>query len=166
LTGRKIIVDTYGGKGAHGGGAFSGKDPSKVDRSAAYATRHIAKNLVAAGVTDEALVQVAYAIGVADPVGLFVNTYGKSNVSMTDGEIAQKLLEIFPMRPFDIETRFQLRSPIYSETSAYGHMGRAPQKVTKTFVTHDGGEERTVEVELFPWEKLDKVEEVKAAFGL
>ena len=166
LTGRKIIVDTYGGKGAHGGGAFSGKDPSKVDRSAAYATRHIAKNLVAAGVTDEALVQVAYAIGVADPVGLFVNTYGKSNVSMTDGEIAQKLLEIFPMRPFDIETRFQLRSPIYSETSAYGHMGRAPQKVTKTFVTHDGGEERTVEVELFPWEKLDKVEEVKAAFGM
>ncbi len=166
LTGRKIIVDTYGGKGAHGGGAFSGKDPSKVDRSAAYATRHIAKNLVAAGVTDEALVQVAYAIGVADPVGLFVNTYGKSNVSMTDGEIAHKLLEIFPMRPFDIETRFQLRSPIYSETSAYGHMGRAPQKVTKTFVTHDGGEERTVEVELFPWEKLDKVEEVKAAFGL
>ncbi|MEE2837438.1 MAG: methionine adenosyltransferase [Bacteroidota bacterium] len=166
LTGRKIIVDTYGGKGAHGGGAFSGKDPSKVDRSAAYATRHIAKNLVAAGVTDEALVQVAYAIGVADPVGLFVNTYGKSNVSMTDGEIAQKLLEIFPMRPFDIETRFQLRSPICSETSAYGHMGRAPQKVTKTFVTHDGGEERTVEVELFPWEKLDKVEEVKAAFGL
>ena len=166
LTGRKIIVDTYGGKGAHGGGAFSGKDPSKVDRSAAYATRHIAKNLVAAGVTDEALVQVAYAIGVADPVGLFVNTYGKSNVSMTDGEIAQKLLEIFPMRPFDIETRFQLRSPIYSETSAYGHMGRAPQKVTKTFVTHDGGEERTVEVELFPWEKLDKVEEVKAAFSL
>ena len=166
LTGRKIIVDTYGGKGAHGGGAFSGKDPSKVDRSAAYATRHIAKNLVAAGVTDEALVQVAYAIGVADPVGLFVNTYGKSNVSMTDGEIAQKLLEIFPMRPFDIETRFQLRSPIYSETSAYGHMGRAPQKITKTFVTHDGGEERTVEVELFPWEKLDKVGEVKAAFGL
>ena len=142
LTGRKIIVDTYGGKGAHGGGAFSGKDPSKVDRSAAYATRHIAKNLVAAGVTDEALVQVAYAIGVADPVGLFVNTYGKSNVSMTDGEIAQKLLEIFPMRPFDIETRFQLRSPIYSETAAYGHMGREPQKVTKTFVTHDGGEEK------------------------
>ena len=166
LTGRKIIVDTYGGKGAHGGGAFSGKDPSKVDRSAAYATRHIAKNLVAAGVTDEALVQVAYAIGVADPVGLFVNTYGKSNVSMTDGDIAQKLAEIFPMRPFDIETRFQLRSPIYSETAAYGHMGREPQKVTKIFVTHDGGEERTVEVELFPWEKLDKVEEVKAAFGL
>ena len=166
LTGRKIIVDTYGGKGAHGGGAFSGKDPSKVDRSAAYATRHIAKNLVAAGVTDEALVQVAYAIGVADPVGLFVNTYGKSNVSMTDGEIAQKLLEIFPMRPFDIETRFQLRSPIYSETAAYGHMGREPQKVTKTFVTHERGEEKTVEVVLFPWEKLDKVEEVKAAFGL
>ncbi|MGB1943927.1 MAG: methionine adenosyltransferase [Flavobacteriales bacterium] len=166
LTGRKIIVDTYGGKGAHGGGAFSGKDPSKVDRSAAYATRHIAKNLVAAGVTDEALVQVAYAIGVADPVGLFVNTYGKSNVSMTDGEIAQKLLQIFPMRPFDIETRFQLRSPIYSETAAYGHMGREPQKVTKTFVTHEHGEEKTVEVELFPWEKLDKVEEVKAAFGL
>lgn len=166
LTGRKIIVDTYGGKGAHGGGAFSGKDPSKVDRSAAYATRHIAKNLVAAGVTDEALVQVAYAIGVADPVGLFVNTYGKSKVSMTDGDIAQKLLEIFPMRPFDIETRFQLRSPIYSETSAYGHMGRTPQKVTKTFVTHEGGEEKTIEVELFPWEKLDKVAEVKAAFGL
>jgi S-adenosylmethionine synthetase len=166
LTGRKIIVDTYGGKGAHGGGAFSGKDPSKVDRSAAYATRHIAKNLVAAGVTDEALVQVAYAIGVANPVGLFVNTYGKSKVSMTDGDIAQKLLEIFPMRPFDIETRFQLRSPIYSETSAYGHMGRTPQKVTKTFVTHEGGEEKTIEVELFPWEKLDKVAEVKAAFGL
>lgn len=166
LTGRKIIVDTYGGKGAHGGGAFSGKDPSKVDRSAAYATRHIAKNLVAAGVTDEALVQVAYAIGVADPVGLFVNTYGKSKVSMTDGDIAQKLLEIFPMRPFDIETRFQLRSPIYSETSAYGHMGRTPQKVRKTFVTHEGGEEKTIEVELFPWEKLDKVAEVKAAFGL
>lgn len=166
LTGRKIIVDTYGGKGAHGGGAFSGKDPSKVDRSAAYATRHIAKNLVAAGVTDEALVQVAYAIGVADPVGLFVNTCGKSKVSMTDGDIAQKLLEIFPMRPFDIETRFQLRSPIYSETSAYGHMGRTPQKVTKTFVTHEGGEEKTIEVELFPWEKLDKVAEVKAAFGL
>jgi S-adenosylmethionine synthetase len=166
LTGRKIIVDTYGGKGAHGGGAFSGKDPSKVDRSAAYATRHIAKNLVAAGVTDEVLVQVAYAIGVANPVGLFVNTYGKSKVSMTDGDIAQKLLEIFPMRPFDIETRFQLRSPIYSETSAYGHMGRTPQKVTKTFVTHEGGEEKTIEVELFPWEKLDKVAEVKAAFGL
>ena len=166
LTGRKIIVDTYGGKGAHGGGAFSGKDPSKVDRSAAYATRHIAKNLVAAGVTDEALVQVAYAIGVANPVGLFVNTYGKSKVSMTDGDIAQKLLEIFPMRPFDIETRFQLRSPIYSETSAYVHMGRTPQKVTKTFVTHEGGEEKTIEVELFPWEKLDKVAEVKAAFGL
>jgi S-adenosylmethionine synthetase len=166
LTGRKIIVDTYGGKGAHGGGAFSGKDPSKVDRSAAYATRHIAKNLVAAGVTDEALVQVAYAIGVANPVGLFVNTYGKSNVSMTDGEIAHKLLEIFPMRPFDIETRFQLRSPIYSETAAYGHMGREPQKITKTFVTHEQGEEKTVMVELFPWEKLDKVEEVKAAFGL
>ena len=166
LTGRKIIVDTYGGKGAHGGGAFSGKDPSKVDRSAAYATRHIAKNLVAAGVTDEALVQVAYAIGVANPVGLFVNTYGKSNVSMTDGEIAQKLLEIFPMRPFDIETRFQLRSPIYSETAAYGHMGREPQKIKKTFVTHEQGEEKTVMVELFPWEKLDKVEEVKVAFGL
>ena len=166
LTGRKIFVDTYGGKGAHGGGAFSGKDPSKVDRSAAYATRHIAKNLVAAGVTDEVLVQVAYAIGVANPVGLFVNTYGKSKVSMTDGDIAQKLLEIFPMRPFDIETRFQLRSPIYSETSAYGHMGRTPQKVTKTFVTHEGGEEKTIEVELFPWEKLDKVAEVKAAFGL
>ncbi len=116
--------------------------------------------------TDEALVQVAYAIGVADPVGLFVNTYGKSNVSMTDGEIAQKLLQIFPMRPFDIETRFQLRSPIYSETAAYGHMGREPQKVTKTFVTHERGEGKTVEVELFPWEKLDKVEEVKAAFGL
>ena len=166
LTGRKIIVDTYGGKGAHGGGAFSGKDPSKVDRSAAYATRHIAKNLVAAGVTDEVLVQVAYAIGVANPVGLFVNTYGKSKVSMTDGDIAQKLLEIFPMRPFDIETRFQLPSPIYSETSAYGHMGRTPQKVTKTFATHEGGEEKTIEVELFPWEKLDKVAEVKAAFGL
>lgn len=166
LTGRKIIVDTYGGKGAHGGGAFSGKDPSKVDRSAAYATRHIAKNLVAAGVCNEVLVQVAYAIGVANPVGLYVNTYGTSNVDMTDGEIAEQLHDIFPMRPYAIEQRFNLRSPIYSESSSYGHMGRTPVKMTKTFQSFDGGETKEVEVELFPWEKLDKVDAVKAAFGL
>ena len=166
LTGRKIIVDTYGGKGAHGGGAFSGKDPSKVDRSAAYATRHVAKNLVAAGVCDEVLVQVAYAIGVAEPVGLYVDTYGSSKVEMTDGEIAEKIWSIFPMTPYAIEQRFNLRSPIYSETSSYGHMGRESKIVTKTFEAFTGGEKVEVEVELFPWEKLDKVEEVKSAFSL
>jgi S-adenosylmethionine synthetase len=166
LTGRKIIVDTYGGKGAHGGGAFSGKDPSKVDRSAAYATRHVAKNLVAAGICDEALVQVAYAIGVPDPVGLYVNTYGTAKVGVTDGEIAARLRDIFPMRPYHIEQRFNLRSPIYTETAAYGHMGRPSEVVTKRFRAFEGGEEKEVRVELFPWEKLDKVDELKAAFGL
>ena len=165
LTGRKIIVDTYGGKGAHGGGAFSGKDPSKVDRSAAYATRHVAKNLVAAGVAEEVLVQVAYAIGVAEPVGLYVNTYGTSNIDLNDGEIAEKLSSIFDMRPYAIETRFNLRTPIYSETAAYGHMGRNPEKVTKTFVSPDGAE-KTIEVELFPWEKLDYVGAIKSAFSI
>ena len=165
LTGRKIIVDTYGGKGAHGGGAFSGKDPSKVDRSAAYATRHIAKNLVAAGVADEILVQVSYAIGVAKPMGIFVETYGTSKVNLTNGEIAKKVEEIFDMRPYFIEQRLKLRNPIYSETAAYGHMGRKPEIVTKTFRA-PGGEEKTVTVELFTWEKLDYVEKVKAAFGL
>lgn len=165
LTGRKIIVDTYGGKGAHGGGAFSGKDPSKVDRSAAYATRHIAKNIVAAGLCDEALVQVAYAIGVAEPVGLYVNTYGSAKVNMTDGEIAKKLGKIFDMRPYAIETRFALRTPIYAETAAYGHMGREPKKVTKIF--NKGKEnEKKVTVELFPWEKLDFVSKVKTEFKL
>ena len=154
LTGRKIIVDTYGGKGAHGGGAFSGKDPSKVDRSAAYATRHVAKNLVAAGVCDEVLVQVAYAIGVAEPVGLYIDTYGSSKVEMTDGEIAEKIWSIFPMTPYAIEQRFNLRSPIYSETSSYGHMGRESKVVTKTFEAFTGGDKVEVEVELFPWEKL------------
>ena len=165
LTGRKIIVDTYGGKGAHGGGAFSGKDPSKVDRSAAYATRHVAKNLVAAGIADEALVQVAYAIGVADPVGLYVNTYGTSKIDMNDGEIAEKLSEVFDMRPYAIETRFNLRTPIYLETAAYGHMGRNPEKITKTFSTPDGTT-KSLEVELFPWEKLDFVDKIKGAFGV
>ncbi|CAM3346863.1 methionine adenosyltransferase [Flavobacterium longum] len=165
LTGRKIIVDTYGGKGAHGGGAFSGKDPSKVDRSAAYATRHIAKNLVAAGVADEILVQVSYAIGVAKPMGIFVETYGTSKVNMTNGEIAKKVEEIFDMRPYFIEQRLKLRNPIYSETAAYGHMGRKPETVTKTF-TSPGGNDKTVTVELFTWEKLDYVDKVKAAFGL
>jgi S-adenosylmethionine synthetase len=165
LTGRKIIVDTYGGKGAHGGGAFSGKDPSKVDRSAAYATRHIAKNLVAAGVCDEVLVQVAYAIGVARPVGLNVNTYGTSKVRMTDGEIAKKISSIFDMRPYFIESRFNLRTPIYSETAAYGHMGREPKKVEKIF-NKGKKNEKKVTVELFPWEKLDYVETVKKAFKL
>jgi len=165
LTGRKIIVDTYGGKGAHGGGAFSGKDPSKVDRSAAYATRHVAKNLVASGIADEALVQVAYAIGVADPVGLYVNTYGTSKIDMNDGEIAEKLSEVFDMRPYAIETRFNLRTPIYLETAAYGHMGRNPAKVTKTFSTPDGTT-KSLEVELFPWEKLDFVDKIKGAFGV
>tara|TARA_B100000767_G_scaffold129334_1_gene122962 strand:+ start:1500 stop:2762 length:1263 start_codon:yes stop_codon:yes gene_type:complete len=166
LTGRKIIVDTYGGKGAHGGGAFSGKDPSKVDRSAAYATRHIAKNLVAAGVCDEVLVQVAYAIGVADPVGLYVDTYGTSKVDLSDGQIAQKIQDLFSMRPFDIEQRFNLRMPIYSETSSYGHMGRTPQTITKTFQAFKGGEKVDIVVELFPWEKLDMVNDVKSAFGI
>ena len=166
LTGRKIIVDTYGGKGAHGGGAFSGKDPSKVDRSAAYATRHVAKNLVAAGVCDEVLVQVAYAIGVADPVGLYVNTYGTSKVEVEDGMIAERIAGIFPMQPYHIEQRFKLRTPIYTETAAYGHMGRPSEVVTKRFATHKGGAAKEITVELFPWEKLDKVEEVKQAFGL
>ncbi len=165
LTGRKIIVDTYGGKGAHGGGAFSGKDPSKVDRSAAYAARHIAKNLVAAGVADEILVQVSYAIGVARPINIFVDTYGTSHVSLTDGEIAKKIDEIFDMRPKAIEDRLKLRNPIYSETAAYGHMGREPQVVTKTFESRYEGN-KTVEVELFTWEKLDYVDKVKEAFGL
>ena len=164
LTGRKIIVDTYGGKGAHGGGAFSGKDPSKVDRSAAYATRHIAKNLVAAGIVDEVLVQVAYAIGVAEPVGLYVNTYGTSKVNLNDGQIAEKLNEIFDMRPYAIEQRFNLRSPIYSETASYGHMGRNPEKINKEFTAADGSK-IDVEVELFPWEKLDYVEKIKSSFG-
>ncbi len=165
LTGRKIIVDTYGGKGAHGGGAFSGKDPSKVDRSAAYATRHIAKNAVAAGLADEMLVQVSYAIGVAEPCGLFVDTYGTSKVNMTDGEIAKKLGEIFDMRPYFIEQRLKLRTPMYSETAAYGHMGRKNEIVKKTFVGPDGSVVEK-EVELFTWEKLDYVDKVKSAFGL
>jgi S-adenosylmethionine synthetase len=165
LTGRKIIVDTYGGKGAHGGGAFSGKDPSKVDRSAAYATRHIAKNMVAAGLCDEVLVQVSYAIGVAKPCGLFVNTYGTSKVSMTDGDIARKIEEIFDMRPYFIEQRLKLRNPIYSETAAYGHMGRKNEVVTKSFTAPDGTV-KVMEVELFTWEKLDYVDKVKAAFGV
>jgi S-adenosylmethionine synthetase len=164
LTGRKIIVDTYGGKGAHGGGAFSGKDPSKVDRSAAYATRHIAKNLVAAGVASEILVQVSYAIGVKDPMGVFVSTTGKT-VNMTDGEIAQKVVEIFDLTPYGIETQLKLRNPIYSETAAYGHMGRKNEVVTKVFEGANG-ERKTVEVELFTWEKLDFVDKIKAAFNI
>ncbi len=165
LTGRKIIVDTYGGKGAHGGGAFSGKDPSKVDRSAAYATRHIAKNLVAAGVADEVLVQVSYAIGVAEPMGIYVNTYNTSKVKMTDGEIAKIVSEVFDMRPYFIEQRLKLRNPIYSETAAYGHMGRQPKIVVKEFHSPEG---RMVskEVELFTWEKLDYVHKVKEAFNI
>lgn len=163
LTGRKIIVDTYGGKGAHGGGAFSGKDPSKVDRSAAYAMRHIAKNLVAAGVADEILVQVSYAIGVAEPTGVYVNTYGTAKVSLTDGEIAKKIQEIFPLRPYDIEQRLKLRNPIYSETASYGHMGRTPKVVTKVF-SSPYHKTKTIEVELFTWEKLDFVEKVKTTF--
>ena len=165
LTGRKIIVDTYGGKGAHGGGAFSGKDPSKVDRSAAYATRHIAKNLVAAGVCDEVLVQVSYAIGVVEPMGIFIDTYGTCPFNLTDGEIAQKVSEIFDMRPAAIEERLKLRQPMYSETAAYGHMGRHNEVVTKTF-QQPNGEPKTMEVELFTWEKLDYVDKVKEAFGL
>ena len=165
MTGRKIIVDTYGGKGAHGGGAFSGKDPSKVDRSAAYAARHIAKNLVAAGVADEMLVQVSYAIGVARPINIYVDTYGRSNVKMSDGEIAKKIDELFDLRPKAIEERLKLRNPIYSETAAYGHMGREPRVVTKTFSSRYQPT-KTIEVELFTWEKLDYVDKVKAAFGL
>ncbi len=165
LTGRKIIVDTYGGKGAHGGGAFSGKDPSKVDRSAAYATRHIAKNLVAAGLCDEVLVQVSYAIGVAEPCGIFVNTYGTSKIAMKDGAIAKKVSEIFDMRPYFIEKRLKLRNPIYKETAAYGHMGRKNEIVEKTFKAPDGTK-IVKRVELFTWEKLDYVDRVKSAFGL
>ncbi|MBQ6432892.1 MAG: methionine adenosyltransferase [Bacteroidaceae bacterium] len=165
LTGRKIIVDTYGGKGAHGGGAFSGKDPSKVDRSAAYAARHIAKNMVAAGVADEILVQLSYAIGVAEPVSIYVNTYGKSHVSLSDGEIARNIRNIFDLRPRAIEDRLKLRAPIYEETAAYGHMGRQPQRITKTFHSHYGNS-ISLEVELFTWEKLDYVDRIKQAFGL
>ena len=165
LTGRKIIVDTYGGKGAHGGGAFSGKDPSKVDRSAAYATRHIAKNLVAAGVCEEVLVQVSYAIGVAQPMGIYINTYGSSKVKLTDGEIARKVESIFDMRPYFIEQRLKLRNPIYSETSAYGHMGRKNEIVEKSFSSPDGKVVKK-KVELFTWEKLDYVEKIKKAFSL
>ena len=165
LTGRKIIVDTYGGKGAHGGGAFSGKDPSKVDRSAAYATRHIAKNLVAAGLCDEVLVQVSYAIGVAKPTSINVVTYGTSKVNMTDGEISKVVENVFDMRPYFIEQRLKLRNPIYSETAAYGHMGRKPETVTKTFQLPNGAP-KTVTVELFTWEKLDYLDQVKTAFGL
>ena len=165
LTGRKIIVDTYGGKGAHGGGAFSGKDPSKVDRSAAYATRHIAKNLVAAGVADECLVQVSYAIGVSKPMGIFINTFGTSKVSVSDGELANIVNEIFDMRPYFIEKRLKLRSPIYLETAAYGHMGRKPKLVTKTFKS-PSGESKTLEVELFTWEKLDYVKIVKEKLNI
>ena len=165
LTGRKIIVDTYGGKGAHGGGAFSGKDPSKVDRSAAYAARHIAKNLVAAGVADEVLIQLSYAIGVAQPVSIFVNTYGTAKVALSDGEIAQKVAQLFDLRPKAIEERLKLRNPIYSETAAYGHVGRTPETVTKTF-TSRYLDSRTVTVELFTWEKLDYVDAVKTTFAL
>jgi S-adenosylmethionine synthetase len=165
LTGRKIIVDTYGGKGAHGGGAFSGKDPSKVDRSAAYATRHIAKNMVAAGIADEVLVQVSYAIGVAKPMGLYVNTYGTANVALSDGEIARKIEQLFDMRPFAIENRLKLRNPIYEETAAYGHMGRENEVVTKTFIAPDKAS-ITLDVELFTWEKLDQVTALKKEFGI
>ena len=165
LTGRKIIVDTYGGKGAHGGGAFSGKDPSKVDRSAAYATRHIAKNLVAAGVCDEVLVQVSYAIGIAEPTNIYVNSFGSKRVSVSDSEIAEKVRKIFPMKPYEIEQRLQLRKPIYSETASYGHMGRVPEKKVVEF--KDGsGKVKKVKVETFTWEKLDKVSEIKKAFKL
>lgn len=165
LTGRKVIVDTYGGKGAHGGGAFSGKDPSKVDRSAAYAARHIAKNLVAAGVADEILIQVSYAIGVARPINIYVNSYGRSRIKMSDGQIAGKIDELFDLRPKAIEDRLKLRNPIYSETAAYGHMGREPRIVTKRFNSRYQTD-KALEVELFTWEKLDYVDKVKAAFGL
>ena len=165
LTGRKIVVDTYGGKGAHGGGAFSGKDPSKVDRSGAYAARHIAKNLVAAGVCNEVLVQVSYAIGVSEPIGLYVNTYGTSNIDMTDGEISKKISTIFDMRPYFIEKRLKLRNPMYFETASYGHMGRNPQIINKKF-TNSEGKSMEIEVELFTWEKLDYVQEIKKLFNL
>jgi len=165
LTGRKIIVDTYGGKGGHGGGAFSGKDPSKVDRSAAYACRHIAKNMVAAGVADELLVQVSYAIGVAKPMGIYVNTFGTSHVKQSDGEIAKQISTLFDMRPYAIETRLKLRNPIYAETAAYGHMGRKNEVVSKVFVTPEGVK-KNLKVELFTWEKLDYVDKIKKAFGL
>jgi len=165
LTGRKIIVDTYGGKGAHGGGAFSGKDPSKVDRSAAYATRHIAKNLVAAGVCDEILVQVSYAIGVAEPTNIYVNTYGTAKVNMTDGKIADIVDSIFEMKPYAIEQRLKLRSPIYSDTAAYGHMGRESVKKKVSF-TDGSGNTKTLNVETFTWEKLDYVNKVKKAFKI
>lgn len=165
LTGRKIIVDTYGGKGAHGGGAFSGKDPSKVDRSAAYAARHIAKNMVAAGVADEMLVQLSYAIGVAEPISVYVDTYGRSHVNMTDGEIAERIKQMFDLRPAAIERDLELRNPIYEETASYGHMGRTPRTVTKTF-SAPGLPDKTVRVELFTWEKLNKVEMIKKEFGL
>ena len=165
LTGRKIIVDTYGAKGAHGGGAFSGKDSSKVDRSAAYAARHIAKNMVAAGVSDEILVQISYAIGVAKPMNIYVNTYGKSNVKMSDGEIAAKIEQLFDLRPKSIERELKLRQPMYSETAAYGHMGRQPETVTKTFTSHYH-ETKTIDVELFTWEKLDAVNKIKKCFNL
>lgn len=166
LTGRKIIVDTYGGKGAHGGGAFSGKDPSKVDRSAAYAARHIAKNMVAAEVADEMLVQLSYAIGIAKPVSIYVNTYGTSHVNMSDGEIAEKIQNIFTLTPYEIEQRLKLRNPIYEETAAYGHMGREPRIVEKTFESLYNGGSKTVSVELFTWEKLDYLEEIQKAFGI
>ena len=166
LTGRKIIVDTYGGKGAHGGGAFSGKDPSKVDRSAAYAARHIAKNLVAAGVADEVLVQVAYAIGLAQPMNIFINTYGKSHVAMSDGEIAERVKTLFDMRPKAIEDRLKLRNPIYFETASYGHMGRKPEKKRKVFTSRYNSPPVICDVELFTWEKLDYVDKVKEVFGL
>ncbi len=167
LTGRKIIVDTYGGKGAHGGGAFSGKDPSKVDRSAAYAARHIAKNMVAAGVADEMLVQLSYAIGVAQPVSIYVDTYGKSHVAMSDGEIAQKIAALFDLRPYAIEQSLKLRNPIYEETAAYGHMGREPRTVIKRFDSmYNDQSPVEVEVELFTWEKLDRVDDIKKAFSL
>ena len=165
LTGRKIIVDTYGGKGAHGGGAFSGKDPSKVDRSAAYAARHIAQNIVAAGITSEVLVQLSYAIGVVEPIGVFVNTYGKSKVDMSDGEIAEKITSLYDLRPAAIEKQLKLRNPIYSETASYGHMGRKPQTITKTFKSQYW-DDKVLEVELFTWEKLDYVDNFKKAFGL
>jgi S-adenosylmethionine synthetase len=165
LTGRKIIVDTYGGRGAHGGGAFSGKDPSKVDRSAAYASRHIAKNLVAAGVADEILIQLAYAIGVAEPVGVYVNTYGTSNIKMSDSEIAKKVKKLFDLRPGHIEKNLKLRNPMYSETAAYGHMGRTPRTVKKHFNCPYLGEKH-IEVELFTWEKLDRVDDIKNEFQI
>ena len=165
LTGRKIIVDTYGGKGAHGGGAFSGKDSSKVDRSAAYAARHIAKNMVAAGVADEMLVQVSYAIGVAQPMNIYVNTYGRSNVQMSDGEIAKKIEKLFDLRPKAIERTLKLRQPMYSETAAYGHMGRKSEVVKKTFTSHYH-ETKVIDVELFTWEKLDRVDDIRKEFGL